>query len=335
MFKPQYKTGLVLGKFMPLHKGHEYLIRFAQQYCEQLTVVVDCLGGQTIDPLTRKSWVEQQCPGVRVVALPSPTPQDPSETPQFWDIWRDTLITAVGGPPDVLVAAMDYGAPLANALGCVFIPLDIARESITISATEIRNDPFTHWEFLAESAREHYLKKVCLMGPESTGKSTCAAAVAAELGTTYVPEYAKTLIERQQGQFFERNVLEVAQAQYRSEKALSRAANRILLCDTNLLTTLIWSDVLFGGHPLELEEAVRQAHYDLTLVLSPDVPWVDDIHRRVLPDAKNEDVRRQFFDTCVTWLSRLGQPYAVIDGALSERPARVLQHCQSLTSRRH
>jgi NadR type nicotinamide-nucleotide adenylyltransferase len=330
LLKPPYKTGLVLGKFMPMHKGHEYLIRFAQQYCEHLTVVVDCLEGQTISPELRKAWVEEQCPGVHVVALTTPMPQQPEDTPRFWEIWRDTLYQAVGGRPDVLVANMDYGWALAEALACDFVPGDIARETFPISATAIRENPLANWDFIAESARSYFLKKVCLMGPESTGKSTAAIMAARALNTVFVSEYAKAVIERQQGQFFEHNVKEVAIGQHRSENALAKAASRVLVCDTNMLTTLIWSDVLFGRHPQELEDAVLTSNYDLTLLFSPDVPWVADVHRDVLPDGANEQVRWKFFDTCRLWLDRLGWRYSIVEGAFDIRGESVVTACKEL-----
>lgn len=326
----RYPVGLVLGKFMPLHKGHEYLIRFAQQYCDELVVVVDCLEGQTLSTALRQSWIQQAFPSVRVEALPAPMPQQPAETPDFWPQWRAALVNAVGRPPDVLIASMDYGWPLSDTLGCALVPVDLERESLPVSATLIRQDPMRYWDYLAESARPHYLKRVALMGPESTGKSTCAAALARQLGTVHVPEYAKALIARQGGQFHEHNVMEVAWAQHRTEQALAPAANRLLVCDTNALTTLIWSDTLFGGHPPELEELAQQAHYDLTLLMVPSVPWVDDVHRRVLPASAAAAGRQAFFDTCVHWLEKWGWRYAVVEGDFTEREACVLQHCQQL-----
>ena len=154
----KYKNGLVLGKFMPPHNGHEYLFRFAKEYCENLTIIVDCLKEQTISPELRKSWIEELVTGVNVIALNKFMPQSPNEIENFWEIWKQEIYLT-SGKPDVLIAAMDYGWDLAKVLECDFIPLDIARQSISISATEIRDNPFKNWEFIVDSARSHYLKK--------------------------------------------------------------------------------------------------------------------------------------------------------------------------------
>ena len=88
MFK-KYPKGLVIGKFMPFHKGHEYLINFAKEYCDHLFVIVDCLKDQTIDPITRKTWIESTIPNITVIALDTFMPQEPSECSDFWEIWKN------------------------------------------------------------------------------------------------------------------------------------------------------------------------------------------------------------------------------------------------------
>lgn len=327
------RIGLVLGKFMPLHKGHEYLIRFAKQYCDQLVVVVDCLEHQTISTDLRKSWILELVTGVRVVALTECMPQDPSETPRFWEIWRDALYTAVGSKPDVLIAAMDYGWKLADTLECAFVQCDIARESVPISATQLRDNPMAHWEYLAEPARGYFMKKVCFMGPESTGKSTCALKLARALGTVYVPEYAKALIQAQNGRFTEENVLEVAFAQHRSDKALERMVNRVMVCDTDPLTTLVWSEVLYGRHPAELDMLVIASRVDHTFLFEPTTAWVPAEHRNILPAASDPDVRKAFFDACEHWLKQFDRAYSVIGGGYADRFEACLAKSQELISR--
>ena len=329
---PSPQTGLVLGKFMPLHTGHEYLLRFAAQCCENLVVVVDCLEGQTHPPELRKAWVEAIIPSARVVALTHPMPQQPSETPDFWRIWSDTLLSAVGRRPDVLIASMDYGVPLSEALQCSFVRCDMTRASIPISATQIRDNPLLYWDYLSQPARPYYLKKICLMGPESTGKSTSAEKLAKRLNTVYVPEYAKSVIESQNGNWYEHNVIETALHQYQSEKALSCACNRFLICDTDPLTNLIWSEFLYQKHPKELDVLIASSHRGHVLLFDTGTPWVDDIHRKVLPDSFSDDNRKAFLELCKSWLEHFQCPYSFISGSWDERFEQCYAYCQSLTS---
>lgn len=324
------KKGMVLGKFMPLHVGHEFLIHFARQYCDELTVVVDCLEEQTTSPELRKHWVEEQVPGVQVVALTQFMPQVPQDTAEFWGVWKTALEEALEGTPDVFIASGDYGWKLAKVLGCEFVQCDISRESLPISATEIRTKPFEHWKYLAASARGHYMKKVCFLGPESAGKSTCARNLAGFFETAYVPEYAKGVIECQQGNFYEHNVPEVALAQVRSERALARLVNRLMVCDTDALTTLIWSEFLFGRHPAMLDELVRESRYDLTFLFDANTPWVPAPHRAVLDKGEASEVRCAFLTQCEKWLNHFDRPYLVVGGTYAERFETCVKHCQLL-----
>lgn len=324
----KYKKGLVIGKFMPPHKGHEYLFRFAQQYCEELTVVVDCLKAQTIEPHLRKQWIEELVTDINVIALQNYMPQDPSEVENFWEIWKSELYK-VAGKPDVLIAAMDYGWELAKVLECDFVPLDIARQSIPISATEIRNNPFKHWDFIVESARGYFLKKICLIGPESTGKSTIAGNLAKNFNTVYIPEYAKAIIDAQNGQFFEKNVKQVAYAQIRTEKALERMTNKIMFCDSDILTTMFWSKELFGSIPVELEEIAQHQHYHHTFLMYPDTMWFNDTHRQIA-DTSSQEFRMYTFVEMEKLLKKYKRKYTVLKGNFFEKEDKITKYVKKL-----
>lgn len=324
-----HKKGLVIGKFLPPHKGHEYLFKFAEQYCEQLYIVVDCIEGQSIMPSVRKDWIKKIMPHANVIALPNNMPQDPSDNPEFWPIWKNALYEAIGGKPDILIAAMDYGWELSQVLECEFTPCDIARESVPISATEIRANPLDNWKYIIDSAKPYFMKKVCLIGPESTGKTTCAIKLAQELDTVFVPEYAKSVIEKQNGQFFYNNVEQVATAQVCSENALKHMVNKIMICDSDVITTMIWSDILFGKHPKILDTIAQSQKYDLTLLFSPDVAWVDDQHRQCLPNAADSNIRWDFFYKMEEKLKQLDRHYVVINGSYENRFEQSLQTIHS------
>jgi HTH-type transcriptional regulator, transcriptional repressor of NAD biosynthesis genes len=324
-----YQNVVVLGKFMPPHKGHEYMMRFARQYGEKLYVIVDCLKEQTLSPELRASWIREEVQAVEVIALKEYTPQDPSEHPDFWNVWKNTIYDALasvgGGKPDLLIAAMDYGWDLAQALECDFVPIDIARESFPISATAIRQNTFENWDFLMDAARPHFMKKICFMGPESTGKSTCAQNIAKHFNTIYVPEYAKAIIEKQNGQFFAHNVEDVAFAQVRTQNALAKFVNRILVCDTDPLTTLLWSKKLFNLEPEQVVNLAQNEHYDMTFLFSPDVPFVPDIHRQLLTNPEEQEQREVFFKEIQQALETLKRPYLIVEGNYAERFDSVKQ----------
>lgn len=119
---------------------------------------------------------------------------------------------------------------------------------------------------LPECVRPHFLKRVCIYGPESTGKSTLARDLAKHFETQYVWEYARPLLDVKGGQCHEADIPRIVRGQIAAEEALARQANRVLFCDTDVLTTTIWSDVLFGSVPLWTQELADKRDYDLYLL---------------------------------------------------------------------
>ena len=329
-----YGHGLVLGKFMPAHRGHAHLIRFAATLCARVTVVVDCVAGEWPDADTRAAALREDMAGlpVTVVALSEPTPQEPSEHPAFWEFWRHTLHAACGGMPDALACAADYGVPLAEALGCALLPLDIARDAIPISATMIRADPWGLWDMMQPAARRPYLARVAVEGPESTGKSTIARAVAAASGFTYAPEWAQCFIEQQvrAGQAFaEADLLTVARGQAAAERSIERLAHRAVIADTSVLSTVVWSRFLHDRVDPAIERlfAVEEARAPrVRWFFTPDTPWIADVHRDVAVEAGADKTRRRFWDLLVAEAERRGLPFQVVPGGFAEkeRQAAVL-----------
>src|SRR5262245_58902923 len=84
-------TGLVLGKFLPPHVGHQYLFDFARSFVQQLTVLVCTLKSEPIPGKLRHQWVAEMAPGAQVLHVDDENPSEPHEHPDFWTIWIDTI----------------------------------------------------------------------------------------------------------------------------------------------------------------------------------------------------------------------------------------------------
>ena len=172
--------------------------------------------------------------------------------------------------------------------------------------------------------RAHYAVRVALLGPESTGKTTLAARLAAAFGTVWVPEYGRehtAAIAAREGRAFQdaftlEDIATIATVQAEREDRAARDANKVLFCDTELLTTRVWSEIFFERCPEGVMAASERREYPLYLLLAPDVPWIDDGTRAF------GDVRDAHFDRLRTTLDELGRPYEVISGSYDERFAQ-------------
>ncbi len=119
----------------------------------------------------------------------------------------------------------------------------------------------------------------------------------------------------------------IARGQMASEEALARNAERVLVSDTDALATLLWSDLLFGGHDPELEDLAARHTHDLYLLTSPDVPFVADAVRYAPAE------RSAFFDRLRAELDRRGRRYVVLEGDFASRTARAIEAVTSLVAK--
>lgn len=316
--------GFVLGKFMPPHLGHVFLFDFARHYVDELVIIVETQQGQPIPGELRFEWVREMFPTVTVLHLTDENPQDPSEHPDFWNIWQQSLANILPFKPDFVFASEQYGWKLAEVMGAQFVPVDFDRSAMPISGTEVRNAPLKNWQFLPRITRPYFVKRVCVFGPESTGKSTLARNLANHFDTVYVPEYARTHIESRDGKIELPDIPMIARGQISAEDALAFNANRLMFCDTDLITTTIWSDWLFHECPEWIRREADKRQYDLYLLTDVDVPWVED-QVRYLPEE-----RTSFLKKCIHELSSRERRFVRVSGSWEQRWRTAVEAVQQL-----
>jgi len=305
--------GMVLGKFMPPHRGHRFLIDFARHYAAEVVVVVGTLAREPIPGELRWQWLRRMYPDLTVLHLTDENPQEPHEHPEFWNIWRESLLRILPRCPDYVFASETYGIRLADELGAEFVPVDVGREIVPVSGTMIRRDPMKYWPYLADCARPHFVRRVCIVGPESTGKSTLARRLAERYGTVYIPEYARGLIDLQAGRCEPEDFHRIARGQLAAEDALAEQANRVLICDTDLMTTSLWAEIFYGECPEWIRRQARERTYDLYLVTDTGVPYVKD------PQRNHPERREWFRDRCLAELTARGSRFHLIGGDWDDR----------------
>ncbi len=335
MQKP--KLGFVLGKFMPPHNGHVFMCEFARQYCDKLVILVCSLENEPIAGKLRYQWMKEMFPDCHVVHETRDLPQEPrsDDDPEFWEAWKGAVRSAMqdytytwndgnglaGLPwsyPDVVFASEDYGHKLAATVGARFVPVDIARSSHTVSGTAVRSDPFANWAFIPPVVRPHYVKRVCLFGPESTGKTTLGKQLAETFNTVFCPEYGRTYTETfGADNLTADDLFNIVQGHQASVLAAKRQANKILIEDTDPVMTGVWSEMLLGHRDPWFDGFVD--HADLYLLCDVDIPWVNDGTRYF----DNDDDRRRFFNICENELIKRKVNYVKISGNREERLERA------------
>lgn len=305
---------MILGKFMPPTLGHQYLIDFGRHYVDELLVMVCTLEREPIPGALRHGWVQEMFPqaNVRIVHVSDDLPQEPADHPDFWDIWRG-VVRRFQSATDYVFACEEYGFKLAEVLDAQYVPVDRAREMVPVHARDVRRRPMANWKYLPPPVRPYFVKRVCLFGPESTGKSTLARRLAAQYDTVFADEHARALLDHQGGRCCEGDIVQIARGQVAAEEAMARQANRVLFCDTDPLLTTVWSQFLFGRCPAEVHQLARSRHYDLYLLADVDCDWIDD-GQRFLPDQ-----RAAFFGRCKALLDETKRPYLRICGTWEQR----------------
>lgn len=324
----KYNTGFVLGKFCPLHKGHTFLISTALSNVERLYIVVDNIMDDVIAVDRRVQWVKKEYPEAIVLTQPHPLPQAPSETPEFWNIWRETLHALLPEKIEVVFASENYGERLAKELNAAFVMVDCHRRQIPISATSIRKDIIRNWEYLSVSAKADLMTTICVFGPESTGKSTLTKQLAAYFGVPFVDEYAETVIRSKNGDIeFEDMELIVKGHDEKIRQAMALLPP-ILFVDTDAIASKVWSNELFGKESPVIEEYIKRQEFTHYLLLDVDLPWQEDVHRY------RPDNRKDFYVRCKRELDNRDKSYSVISGHGQERTQNAIQIVKQLLSPR-
>jgi NadR type nicotinamide-nucleotide adenylyltransferase len=157
------------------------------------------------------------------------------------------------------------------------------------------------------------IKKIAIVGPESTGKSTMSAFLAKHYQTIWVPEFARGYCEKLTEQPTWQDEINMFYGQLTLEDELLPEANKILICDTTFITVKIWSDQMFGRSPQEVLDELPKHPYDLYLLLNIDLPWEED------PLRDFPDMREHFMDVWYKELQALNARYVVISGTGTER----------------
>jgi len=318
------KRGLVIGKFSPLHQGHVALINFAASQCDELIVSMSYTDADPIPKDMRFFWITETFKD-RLEIKPELIKDDfddenlPLE--ERTKKWSE-VIRKVYPPIDVLFSSEEYGEPFGANLGVPHKSFDPQRSRFPVSASRIRQYPFQYWDFILPIVRPFFVKRVCLYGPESTGKSTLALKLAQRYHTEFVPEVAREFISS--NDFTLDDIVQIGNAHFRRIEERSQLANKILFCDTDAITTQIYCRHYLKEVPEILYELERKVKYDLYFLFDIDVPWTPDGLRDL------GDQRESMMNVFRNELEQRGIAYVTVKGTYAQREEIICHEIDQL-----
>jgi NadR type nicotinamide-nucleotide adenylyltransferase len=316
--------GLIVGKFYPPHRGHKHLIDSARAQVDNLSVIICRKPNENPPGELRAEWLRKIHTDVNVILIDDELDADDSK------LWAENSIRWLGYRPDFVFTSEDYGDSFAHYLGCQHIQIDRPRQTVPISGTMVRADPYQCWDYLEPPVRAYYTKRICLVGAESTGKTTLARQLAEHFNTLWVAEYGREYSEekllRAGGyNWLTEEFAHIAETQCVRENEAASRANRILICDTDAFATSIWHRRYFGeASPLVDSIAASHRQPDLYLLTDINTPFVQDGTR------DGENIRDWMHDTFVTLLTGTGRPFKHLDGSFEKRLQQAIQYIEQL-----
>lgn len=156
-------------------------------------------------------------------------------------------------------------------------------------------------------------KKVVILGPECTGKSELSEYLANQFNTVWVQEYARAYLDNLGRPYGPDDLLRIARGQLALEDSMVSAANRILICDTDLYVIKVWSIFKYGYCDPEILESISSRRYDLYLLTYVDIPWAFD------PLREHPHQREQLYKIYLDEMKNQSVPFVEIKGDREHR----------------
>lgn len=172
---------------------------------------------------------------------------------------------------------------------------------------------------------ENGIIKIGVIGAESTGKTWLCSRLAKHFNTVWVPEYAREYFNHSDIYNYSINdLIIIARKQIELEKEHLARANKLLFCDTTLITLKIWSELEFNCTPPEIQTLMIQHSYNHYLITNNDIPWESDSLRQ------NKHSRDLLFELNLLEVKKSMTPFTVVKGNDEARIETAINYINKL-----
>ncbi len=270
----------LFGKFLPFHKGHEAMIRFALTQADSVSVLVCCSDKENIPAEIRKSWIDTAFEGIENIEVltfeynEAQFPNTSASSKEVSKLWAPVFSNLF---PDhsILITSEPYGDFVAEFMGIRHIAFDIPKQLYPVSATLIRNDIAAWWDYLPDSVKPYYTFKVTILGTESTGKTTLSERLSAHFNATLVPEAARDIIANS-SYFTMEDLHKTAVEHARRITEAEKGNSPIIIIDTDVHITRSYARFTFNLELQVSDEIYDANRANLCIYLTNDSGYFQD-----------------------------------------------------------
>ncbi|CZF86928.1 AAA family ATPase [Grimontia marina] len=336
-----FKCGLVVGKFSPLHKGHEYLIQHAFDQCDDVVIIsysrpefASCSSN------VRERWIKARFPSAIVLSIDAATVESwRADSAWTLEMPRNTegdqvhrqftyslIAKKLGLKIDAIFTSEGYGDGFAKflsdrTLGFGYhighICVDLNREKVPVSGSLMRSSPAPNTDLIDDEILIDFsIQKICFLGGESTGKSTLSQVLSEKFKEPLVAEYGRELWEEKNGDLTPGDLIDICTVQTSREDIAQQKAKNFIFCDTSPLTTLCYSEALFHQR-CNVINAYAERPYHHIFLCEPDFPFMQDGTRR------DDDFRLLQHNWYLRELANKNMDFIRLSGSISQRVEKV------------
>lgn len=299
--KDKRTTGIIFGKFYPLHTGHIYLIQRSIGKVDKLHLVIgyndlrdnylfkNSFMSKKPSIKDRLRWLLQTFKNQQNILVHLFNENNIKNYPYGWKEWsikvKKFMLFSNIKPNFVFTSEQQDIKKYLKYLNIKSILIDVKRSFINISGTKIRNDPFLYWNYIPPEVKPFFVKKIVILGGESSGKSVLTNKLATTFNTKSTYEFGRNYIFTHLGGKEEAlqysDYYQIALGQANIIQHAINHANKIVFIDTDFITIQAFCKKYENKkHPF-VQALIKEYKFDLVILLENNTPWINDGLRRL------------------------------------------------------